>query len=1300
MKNNYLISLFTLIFLSISFISNASHYMGGEVTYEYLDNNGPVGNPFRYRVKFDIYIYCGVGSNYPNGDNGQISFGVFDGVNGNLISPNDNVNGVTRYTSDLSNALTNVTPNVPAACDDIPGITDNCIVLNTYETIINLPFNNNGFLIAHERCCRNGNINNLLQPGDQGHALYSYIPSPINNNSSPQFTTNAIPALCIGDTVSIINNAFDPDGDILQYEFIAPPTPNIANMGGNAIPNMAFVGNYQVPTTTLPYVSGYNVNEPFGPGSYAFIDASTGLTQYMALNAGNYVVVVEIKEYRNIGGTSVLLSTTRRDIQFIVSDQCEPNLTPEITSNSSSSGGSSSTTNFINIEEGESLQIVLNSTDADLDNVNLTASGPILDAGSGYTGPLATFNINSAGDEGIFDWQTECGMRGSYQVNISSQDNGCPPKTLNQIYTINILPFNAKNIVGPDSVCFLDDVSTFFTSAPNTSTFDWEVLNGSISNYNSDSTEIEISWGVPGNGRIDIVETSEEGCKDSTFKIVRVRDAEIINADRDTSLCKGDSVPVTASGTSEFLWSPNQFVLDPNSASTFVFPDTTTDFIVSSKSNLCFKPDTIRVIVNEHKTETLKDTTCMRDSIIIGAPSIFGFTYDWETTLGLNNPTIAQPMLSLDSAGTFVYIVNIVDTNQCKGVDSVEVLINPTPDSINIVGGNSICPNSPGINYLTDDTSIVAFVWSIDGGNLVNGQGSDSIIVDWGIANPSASVNVVPENVFGCVGDTNRYPVVINEILQIQLPDGPDSLCFFDKENLDYSIPLVNGSNYTWTVSTNGIINTGQSTEEINVDWLSNQNTFLFVEDSVKTISTVCLGKSDTLFVRINPSPDTTLSINGNFDLCSFSDTIGYNLSGLVNSSFVWVLDSGGTIINGQGSSAIDINWDSTGTYPISVLETSEFGCVGRSLDTTITVRSIPITSIDTNAYQFKVCQNLDSIYYQVDGFANSTYTWKIIGGDSITENTSGIYVNWDESPIKELMVVETSEYNCVGDTFKINVLYDPSNVNLVSVSDQFEDESLVELNWNTVTINDTLTDDLILFRKEANALTWDSIASISRFETSYIDGPLSTSDTKYQYYLSTSNICLDTLSTLEHDNIVLKGLGDEVSAITVLSWNQYQDWSRYDGVKEYNIYRNLDGNGYELYESTSDLDSVIEFTNGGDGFKHCYRIEAIQELDNEVISWSNETCVDYMHDVIVYNALTPNGDGKNDYFHIKNVWLYPDSYVEIYNRWGNLVYQKSAYNNEWDGGNLPDGTYYYVVKITHNGEQLGPFTGDLLLQR
>ncbi|WP_326993157.1 Ig-like domain-containing protein [Chitinophaga sp. 212800010-3] len=67
-------------------------------------------------------------------------------------------------------------------------------------------------------------------------------------------------------------------------------------------------------------------------------------------------------------------------------------------------------------------------------------------------------------------------------------------------------------------------------------------------------------------------------------------------------------------------------------------------------------------------------------------------------------------------------------------------------------------------------------------------------------------------------------------------------------------------------------------------------------------------------------------------------------------------------------------------------------------------------------------------------------------------------------------------------------------------------------------------------------------------------------------------------------------------------------------------------------------------------------------------------------------NLLTPNGDGKNDKWVIRNLDSYPDNEVKIFDRTGRLVYQKRNYNNEWDGtvnGHvLAEGTYYYILTI------------------
>jgi len=61
-------------------------------------------------------------------------------------------------------------------------------------------------------------------------------------------------------------------------------------------------------------------------------------------------------------------------------------------------------------------------------------------------------------------------------------------------------------------------------------------------------------------------------------------------------------------------------------------------------------------------------------------------------------------------------------------------------------------------------------------------------------------------------------------------------------------------------------------------------------------------------------------------------------------------------------------------------------------------------------------------------------------------------------------------------------------------------------------------------------------------------------------------------------------------------------------------------------------------------------------------------------------NVFTPNSDGINDYFVIKGIDQIPSS-ISIYNRWGRKVFENNNYHNEWDGANLADGVYYYVVR-------------------
>lgn len=88
--------------------------------------------------------------------------------------------------------------------------------------------------------------------------------------------------------------------------------------------------------------------------------------------------------------------------------------------------------------------------------------------------------------------------------------------------------------------------------------------------------------------------------------------------------------------------------------------------------------------------------------------------------------------------------------------------------------------------------------------------------------------------------------------------------------------------------------------------------------------------------------------------------------------------------------------------------------------------------------------------------------------------------------------------------------------------------------------------------------------------------------------------------------------------------------------------------------------------------------------------------------DLIIYNGVSPNDDGDNDYFEIENIQKYPENRVVIFNRWGIKVFETTNYDsrdNVFKGysdaratlgsGLLPTGTYFYIleyIKTTTDG--------------
>lgn len=111
----------------------------------------------------------------------------------------------------------------------------------------------------------------------------------------------------------------------------------------------------------------------------------------------------------------------------------------------------------------------------------------------------------------------------------------------------------------------------------------------------------------------------------------------------------------------------------------------------------------------------------------------------------------------------------------------------------------------------------------------------------------------------------------------------------------------------------------------------------------------------------------------------------------------------------------------------------------------------------------------------------------------------------------------------------------------------------------------------------------------------------------------------------------------------------------------------------------------------------------------------------DFDHDLFTLNSITgvtipqffsPNGDGRNDILIIDNINHFPNNKIQIFNRYGNIVYEKEGYNNDWDGAvsnnsnpvfnykgaYLPSGTYFYVLDLGEEG--LDPYNGYIQLHK
>ncbi|MFN2422689.1 MAG: gliding motility-associated C-terminal domain-containing protein [Cryomorphaceae bacterium] len=116
-------------------------------------------------------------------------------------------------------------------------------------------------------------------------------------------------------------------------------------------------------------------------------------------------------------------------------------------------------------------------------------------------------------------------------------------------------------------------------------------------------------------------------------------------------------------------------------------------------------------------------------------------------------------------------------------------------------------------------------------------------------------------------------------------------------------------------------------------------------------------------------------------------------------------------------------------------------------------------------------------------------------------------------------------------------------------------------------------------------------------------------------------------------------------------------------------------------------LNPEHQYTNSG-----AYSITLTVTDENGCTSTAEAT-ISVTFDLRIPGGFSPNGDGVGDLFVIRGLEAFPGSILQIFNRWGAVVFETTFYNNDWDGDNLPAGTYFYILKIRNGDDFAGPVT-------
>lgn len=237
--------------------------------------------------------------------------------------------------------------------------------------------------------------------------------------------------------------------------------------------------------------------------------------------------------------------------------------------------------------------------------------------------------------------------------------------------------------------------------------------------------------------------------------------------------------------------------------------------------------------------------------------------------------------------------------------------------------------------YYVDNTTGSTYAWSITpatGGTIASGQNTNSITIQWTGSPGDYTVSVVETDANGCVGPTRSVTVTVNPT-PTPVISGPATACTGTTGT--YSVSGSGSSTYTWSVTSQGSITAGGTTNNASIAWTSAGTATVTI---IETIGSCSATATQSVTVNATPAP----SISGVTSTCLNSTDV-FEVTNNSGSTYVWSTSAGATIFAGQGTNQASITFTAIGAQTITLQETAN-GCTGTDTHN-VTVNPLPNTS-------------------------------------------------------------------------------------------------------------------------------------------------------------------------------------------------------------------------------------------------------------------------------------------------------------------------------------------------------------------